>query len=370
MSTDFIAGLSQSLLNRASQSIFEVIKGKLGDSSPVPDLKLTAAWWVDQPPVFNLVAGPSGQTFLVDVVLNLQITPDGGKPNQSTANATATARATFDGSGIVRFSVVDLSFSNADPFVLAVLEAKKSDIAGKVNGLIGAIAVPIGPFGGITFNGFNVLIGGGVAYAAGGLAQPVVINQRQPVADDGFNIVLAESLIQQVVAIWWNNVPKDYSASQATVHLGGYSAAVVNGQVVLTLYLGGSLSLGDARWDIDIDPVTATVALAFDSDRNLRITGGSVSRPSVSIKPANFWAWLATIAGGLVSAITVAILNNVVGGKIQDSINDQLAQKLMQIPDLSGTFEGITITVSPRALALSGMGNQFLVTGTADFSAH
>ncbi|MGA8133077.1 hypothetical protein EXW72_04450 [Pseudomonas sp. BCA14] len=371
MSTDFIAGLSQSLLNNASESIFPTVGPKLGDTTSIPEINASLTWSVSAPPKFALAASGSGQTFLVSMPVDLTVTVTGQDPTSSTVGANASARATINGNGVVRLSVTDISFVTNDPFVLGVLNAKKSDIASKVDSLISAISIPLGPINGITFAGYALLIEGGNAYAAGGLSSPVAISQKQPPADGGFNLVLTEPLIQQVVAnLWWSTVQKTYSASGAVVHLNSYSASVNNGNLTLTLNLSGEYSLGPADWDISISPVTATLQVVVDAQRNIRISGGNVSRPSVSITPSNFWAWMATLGGGVISAITLAILNDVVEGQIQETIQGQLTQSLLQIPDLSGNFEGITLKVSPQNLNITGVGNQILLTGTASVTAY
>ncbi|AHL36878.1 hypothetical protein CD58_14945 [Pseudomonas brassicacearum] len=370
MSTDFIAGLSQSLLNNASESIFPTIAPKLGDTANIPEANASLTWSVSAPPTFSLAASGSGQTFMVSMPVELSVTVTGGDPTSSTVGANASARATVDGNGVVRLSVTDINFVTDDPFVNEILDALKSDIASRVNSLISAIAIPLGPVNGITFAGYALLIDGGNAYAAGGLFSPVAISQKQPPSNGGFNLVLTEPLIQQVVAnLWWSTVQKTYSASGAVVHLNSYNASVNNGNLTLTLNLSGSYSLGPADWDISISPVTATLQVVVDAQRNIRISGGSVSRPSVNITPSNFWAWMATLGGGVISSITLAILNDVVGGQIQETIQGQLAQSLLQIPDLSGNFEGFTLQVTPQNLNITGVGNQILLTGTASVTA-
>lgn len=369
MSADFIGRLGPELLNNASRSIFPTIKPKLGDTTYVPELHLTVTWGASSPPTFDLNTGDPDQTFAVHMPVDLTIQPDGGKASTGTVDVAAKARATIDGNGVLHFSITDLSFATVDPLLLAVLNAKKHDIADKINALISAIAVPLGPIQGITFAGYAILIDGN-AYAAGGLSAPVRIDRTPVIIGDAFNVLFSQALIQRVVdVLWWSTVEKTYSASGATVHLNGYNATVHDGQVVLNLYLSGDYSAGPATWDIDISPVTAVMRVVVDAQNNVRIDGGTVSRPSVDIKPSNFWAWMATLGAPVIMAITTAIIENVVEGKIQSSIQAQLNQTLLQIPELTGDFEGVTIKVVPQGLAISGQGNQITLSGTAAVSA-
>lgn len=365
MSTDFIGSTSQALLNSVSQSIFPNIKSKLGGTSHLTQpASLTVTWAVQTAPVFDLSG--NGPGFRVNLSLSLTITPDGGKPDTVYPDATASAKASISGSGTLSFFVTDLTFSTQDSFVKAVLDAKKNDIAETVNGLLSSLTIPLGPINGITLAGYAAGVSSGVAYAAGGLSTPVSINQHLNVGS-GFSIALSEALMQQAVkTLWWDKVDKTFSpGSGVTVHLNGYSASVSNGSLNLRLNLSGTYELGPATWDIDIDTVTATLSLSVDAERNIKITGGNVSRPSVNISPANFWAYVASIGASIIGEIVVLILDKVVGGAIQSSINSNLNQTLFTVPVLNGTFDGVNLTVTPVDLSIGGSGSQIVLSGTA-----
>lgn len=236
----------------------------------------------------------------------MTITSKDGTATTATMGVNANCWATIGASGKLSFSVSDLSFATTDRFVIAALSAWNADIPGKVNGLLSAICIPLGPVSGVTFAGYAVSVTEGSAYAAGGLVAPVT---------SGFSITLGEPLVQQAVAnLWWNNVQKHYSASGADVSLNSYTAAVSNGNVVLTLYLGGNYDSAGAEWDISIDPVTVSLPLQVGANCNIKIGCGTVSRPNVSLDPSNWLAYAYSIAGGIVATIITSTLNDVISG--------------------------------------------------------
>jgi hypothetical protein len=370
MSADFILSFSNAFLDRASQSVFPTIQPRLSRSERVSNLNLTIAWTVPKAPQFQLTGGGGGQMFTLTMPLAISITPDNGSKQTAESQAIASCRATITGNGAVHFGLVDLSFSATDPFVQAALNAKKTDIASQVNGFVSAIAINLAIVNGVTFAGYAFAIETGQAAAAGGLTMPVLVPPTPALTTD-FAVEIGEPLVQYIVATqFWNTVDKTYSTSGATVHLNSYSARLFNGQVILQLHLSGDFSIGDAHWDISIDTVTATLNLAVGADNTLRITGGSVSRPGVSLKPANVWAWLATIAASVLGAVTTAILNEVISGKVQDAINGKLARPLFQVPVLGGSIEGISVSITPVDLAVRGVGNQLFLSGNGQVSAH
>lgn len=370
MSTDFIGAVSQDLLNRASQSVFPAIGAKLGDTSRVDELKLQLAWAVAQPPEFILTSNDSGQTFLLNLIVALTITPDGGTATSEHVNVQATAAAAIDGSGRISLHVTDLHFQTSDAFVLAALNAKKADIWTQINSLIATFSIPLGPIGGIQFGGYGLSIDGGMACAAGGLSMPVSIGMRPPIGS-GFGLLLSEPLMQTVIRdLWWNSAQKQFSSDGADVSLTGYQAQIGGGQIVLTLFLGGSYSkdlfLGTARWDINISPVQAILRLTMDENRNLRIVGGPVSHPTVSVTPANF---LATTVSIFTMGIIDVVMNEIIAGQVQQQIQQNLSQTLMQIPILTYDFQGISFHVTPQNLVVGGGGNMILITGDASVTA-
>jgi hypothetical protein len=366
---DFLLAFSADFLNRASKSIFPTLQPKLSRSESVPEMHLKVAWKVTAPPQFQLTGSGGGQMFILTMPLDITTTPDGGQPAQATSDVNASCRAEIVAGGKLRFTVADLSFTANDPFLQAVLTAKKGDIAAQVNGLISAIQINLALINGITFAGYALQIGQGKGAAGGGLQMPVAIPSIPQLATD-FAGYITEALVRQLVqTTFWNSVPKDYGASGASVHLNSYEAGLSNGQLWMNLHLSGSYSSAGADWDINIGTVNVTLNIAIANGRDVVIQGGNVSRPGVSLHPSNWLAWIYTIGGSIVTSIITAILNDVIAGKIQSSINDNLHRTLLTVPVLSGGVEGVTITVAPKDLRIVGQGNQLVLSGNADVTA-
>ncbi|MFN3945399.1 MAG: hypothetical protein ACK4K7_10760 [Allosphingosinicella sp.] len=368
MSADFILSFSAAFLNRASQSVFPAIQPKMSRSGTIPSMQLTVSWGVSAPPQFQFTGAGGGQMFTLTMPLDVTTTPDGGPSQQGTSDVVASCRAIVVAAGSVQFSVADISFTSADPFLQAVLNAKKADITAQVNDFVSTLAIQLNVIDGVHFAGYALQIGQGQGAAAGGLQMPVTIPPTPGLSTD-FAAYISQPLLQYIVqTTFWAQVPKDYSASGADVHLNGYEAGLANGQLWLNLHLSGTYSSAGADWDIDIGTVNVNLNIAVDG-RSLVIRGGDVSRPSVSLNPSNWLAWVYTIGGGIVTAIITAILNDVIGGKIQDSIRGNLNRTLMDVPVLNGAFEGVNITLTPRDLAVAGQGSQLVLTGNADVTA-
>jgi hypothetical protein len=368
MSADFILSFSAAFMNRASQSIFPAIQPKMSRSGTIPSMHLTVAWGVTAPPQFPFTGAGGGQMFTLTMPLAVTTTPDGGQPQQGTSDVVASCRAIVVAAGRVQFSVVDLTFTSTDPFLQAVLNAKKADITAQVNDFVSAIAIDLAIVEGVNFAGYALQIGQGQGAAAGGLQMPVAIPSTPALSTD-FAAYISQSLVQYIVqTTFWAQVPKNYSASGADVHLNGYEAGLSNGQLWLNLHLSGTYSSAGADWDINIGTVNVVLNVAVEG-RNLVIRGGNVSRPDVSLHPSNWLAWVYTIGGGIVTAIITAILNNVIGGTIQDNIRGSLNRTLLEVPVLSGAIEGVNVTLTPRDLTVSGQGSQLVLTGNADVTA-
>lgn len=368
MPADFLLSFSAAFMNRASHSIFPTLQPRMNRSETVPEMHLSVAWSVSSPPQFQFTGAGGGQMFTLTMPLDVTITPDGGQPQQGTSEVLASCRAIVVADGQVQFSVVDLSFTATDPFLQAVLTAKKADIAAQVNEFVSAISISLSIVDGVTFAGYALQIGQGQGAAGGGLQMPVTIPSTPPLSTD-FAAYISETLVQYVVQTqFWATVPKSYSASGADVHLNGYEAGLSNGQLWMNLHLSGTYSSAGAEWDIAIGTVHVTLSIQV-SGNDLVIRGGQVSRPDVSLQPSNWLAWVYTIGGGLVTAIITAILNDVIGGKIQDNISTNLDRTLLTVPSLSGGVAGVTVSIRPKDLSVSGQGNRLVLTGNADVTA-
>lgn len=369
MPADFQLTFTDTFLTEAASQIFPEIGPKLQQTQYLSDQKLTLTWAVASPPQFVFTGQVGPQTFSLNIELNASVTPDGKSPESADAQAAVLVKASIDGTGTLSMRVASIKFTSDDALLLGVLKARQADVAEQINELLGAIAPTLSIVDGITFHGFAMDIGCGVAGMAASVDGDASNDTLTPPSTD-FALTIRQPLVQTLVQQnWWNTVPKTYGASGANISLNGYNVAVAQGQIQLTFYLGGTYSIGSADWNVQIDPVTATLNVSVDADRNVKLSSAGTTTPGVALNPDNWEADLFDIGLGLIGVITTAIISDVIGSEISGSIDSQLNQTMMQIPVLSGGFDGVTITVTPIQLALGGSGDELVVTGNGAASA-
>ncbi|RMB08008.1 hypothetical protein [Eilatimonas milleporae] len=373
MSTDFLAGVNASLLNDTSTSLFPSIKDKIGGTSTitVEGVKVSVTWSLTEAPVFDFSQSGTA-AFKVDLSLGISVTPEGGKPSSTKVPATADAQAAITGSGDLSFSVTDMTFNSEDPFLQKVLDIKKPEIIGQVQSLLSAIQLPIGPIEGTSFQGYAVAVVSDALNVGATISGGASISSSAPTSTDlGLGLVLSNGLMQNVVRnVWWNHTEKSFRPnSDTTVNINGYSFSVSGGRLNLALNLGGKYELdvgiGTAKWNIDIGTVHVTLNISIDDKNNVNLAGGSVSTPSVSIKPDNFLATITSIAAG---PIVTLILNEVVANMIPGQIKDHLAGTIYTVPTVSSSFQGVDFSLTPDKLSLTVNGSEVDVRGSASVS--
>ena len=125
------------------------------------------------------------------------------------------------------------------------------------------------------------------------------------------------------------------------------------------------MGIGTAKWNIDIGTVHVTLNISIDDKNNVNLAGGSVSTPSVSIKPDNFLATITSIAAG---PIVTLLLNEVVANMIPGQIKDHLAGTIYTVPTVSSSFQGVDFSLTPDKLSLTVNGSEVDVRGSASVS--
>lgn len=362
MGADFLAGISQALLEKASAALFPKIKDKLGGTSTISNPSATISWGVTAAPTFSLSSAES-QSFDTHVSLSVGATPEGGTKVTETVAATASTTVSINGAGKLGLHVADITFATSDPFLQAVLNAKKSDIGATIDSILARIEIPVGPVAGVTFHGYAAGVVNGGLYAAGSLGGPASIQALD--TGSGFQVQLSEALVLTLVqTLWWNNpqTSKHFDAHGASVDLKSYSASVSNGQLHLNLSIGGRYSWGHAHWDLRVDTVHAKLDFDIKNYKELWIDHGSTNKPGVSLHPSNFWATIATIALGPV----IAAIQLVIYEKLPGDIKDHLDRKVFTVPTLTETFEDVPITVTPSGISIKGAGSSLLLSGNAE----
>lgn len=369
MAYDFLAGVSQNLLNNISIQVYPSIKDKLEISGNI--LQPAAAlvqWNTSAAPSFDLSANDT-QNFKINVPSTLTITPQGGNASSEQLNLTGSCLTSIDGSGNLRFSISDIAFNSADPFVIAFLNIKKQDIINLVANLLATINIPLGPVEGITFNGYATQIDNSVFYAAGSVSGGGAFSS--PGIGGDLGLILSNTIMQTIVANqWWSRTPKSFRPnSDLTINLNSYGFDVAGNQMVLTLNLSGGYELdeglGNADWSVSIDPVTVLININIDANNNVVLAGGSVSTPGVSFNPENFLATVTSIATGDLIGL---IISQVISNDIPGTISSYLSGTIFTIPVLHETFQGISFSVAPTNLTLSVSNSQVVITGSAKAS--
>ncbi|KQO12475.1 hypothetical protein [Sphingomonas sp. Leaf242] len=369
MPADFQLTLSDASLNKIAVQIFPAVGPKLQQTESLPDQQLTLSWAITSPPVFAFTGQDGPQTFRMNLALTVTVTPDGKPPESAPATAVALVKTAIDGTGTLSLRVSSMVFNSSDAFLAAVLNARQADVANQVNGLLASISPTLGIVDDIAFHGFAVDVAAGVLGMAASINGNASNDSMTPPATD-YSLLVGQALVQTLVQQqWWNTVPKSYGADGANITLNSYNVVVAGGQILLTFMLSGTYSIGAADWDVRISPVTARLNVSVDANRNVKISSAGTSTPDVSLSPSNWLAYVFDIGLSLVAAITEAIISDVIGDKISGSINSQLDQTLLQVPVLSGGFDGVTITLTPDSLAVGGAGNQLLITGNGIASA-
>lgn len=369
MPADFTMSFSEAFLNKACGQVFPALASKLTQTERVPDQNLTLSWAITAPPQFVLTGQDGPQMFKLILQLQVSITPDGQPTDTGTDTGTATVLASIDGAGHLHLRVNALSFAGSDPFLTAVLNQKEADVADQVNQFLATISPSLSIINGITFGSYAIAFGPGAGAMAASLGPTTSVGAVTAPATD-FALTIGQPLVHQIVQqSFWNTVPKTYDASGAHISLNGYDVGLANGQVQLTLYLGGSYSVAGADWDVRIDPVVSTLNVSVDASNNVVSKSGGTSTPGVSMHPSNWLAWIYTIGAAVITAITQAIISSVIGDKIQGTINGQLDRTLLQVPVLSGSFSGVTITLTPGNLTVGGAGNQLVIAGNGTATA-
>lgn len=369
MSSDFLVGIDQTLLNNISAEIYPGIKEKLSQTSDIPNLKLKATWSVDAPPKFDLSKDSSG-AFDLNLSIKILATPDsGGQPTSETVPVSGSCVANIKGDVVV-FSLQDFTFQ-ADPFLTAIVDAKKGEIISMVNNLLQGLQIKLGPVTGVSFSNYAWQIKGGAFYTAGSINGAASIdNTLPPLNNNLLGISLSEALVKTVVQnTWWASAPKTiHASSDVTVNLNGYSLSVTD-KINISLSLGGDVyvdeGLATAHWSLNISTVNISLNISIDQSNNVVMAGGSISTPTVILVPANWLAGIESVGAGLIGNIVVdAVVSNQVPGGIRQYLNG----KVFPIPDVSENFQGVNLKITPKNLEISVNNGRVQVIGTASAS--
>lgn len=366
---DFLAGVSQDQLNQISIAIFPGIKDKLTGTSSSTDPDVTATWAVATPPVFDL-CNDGSQDFALKLDLTISLQAGTAKPTSETVQATGACSVAINGDGVLNVHLNDVAFATTDPFLMAVLEARKAAIISTLDTLLRTVNVPVGPIENLTFHGYATQIRNRALYVGGGLSGAPTIETELPIGP-GFAVQLSNTLMQAVVAqSWWANTPKSFRPnSDVTVDLRGYAFNVSNGRMSLTLGLGGDIYLdelvGTAHWSINISPVHVDVTVAIDDHRKVNIVGGGVSTPSVSTTPENA---LAVISSCLSMGVLNDVINIIISQKIPGSIQSHLNGTVFTVPVISESFQGVSFSLTPKDLVLQVTGDTVVIQGAVGAS--
>lgn len=363
--SDFFASVSQHLLNAASKSLFPSIRSKLQGSSSYENI--TASWSITDAPTFDLSQPQDGRTFQIGLSVHIEAGSD-----KAPVPTTGICALSISGDGNLSVELNDLTFNTDDKFLSAVLSAKKQDIIGTVDQVLDLIKVPIGPIAGVTFNGYSRGISNDAVNVMGSLGYPGASDAASVgTASDGFRIGMSRNLIYGAVkSLWWDTTDKTIRPNKdVVIHLNSFDVKVSGDSYSLTLDLSGDIYVdvwfAEAHWSISISTVTIGMNLSIN-DQNVMVTAGSVSKPDVTISPANALAWATTLPFGGASAIIELILSDVIAGKIPDAIRSAMNTPVFTVPTITETFQGISVNITPKDLSIGVMNDEILITGQAD----
>ena len=364
MPSDFLAGVSEDLLNQASSEVYPGIKSELTETSSIPELDVAVTWAVTAAPVFELDIG-TGDIFAMTVECQLDVTPDGGTEVTTPLSASLTCKVSMDGDGILEFFIKDILYDTEDEFLDAILLAKKEAIVSKLDSLLNTIKVPIGQVEGVTFNGFATEIRNSVLYAAGSLSGDASVDQELTV-DSGFGISVSNELMQSVVEnTWWADSDSTFKKDTLKISLDSYGFDVDDGELILSLELSGTLTLdlflGTARWEVIVSPVTVKLEVDIDSDGNVTIESDSISDVAVVLSPDNFGAGLSSVT----APFTFTAIGLFIGEALQSQLEEYLDQTVFTVPVIKESFGGIEFSVTTSDLGIEVNGSQIDITGSA-----
>ncbi|NKB45066.1 MAG: hypothetical protein GKS03_12390, partial [Alphaproteobacteria bacterium] len=124
MPSSFTVIISQLLLNQLSDEIYPSIKDKLTQTSSIPALDVSVTWTIVKPPDFELGRDQS-TSFILNVAIDLTVTPTGGSPTTTPLQTLATCDISISTDGKLGIAVSNLHFFTDDPFLKEILEAEK-----------------------------------------------------------------------------------------------------------------------------------------------------------------------------------------------------------------------------------------------------
>lgn len=395
---DFAVVVPLQLLNKCVVSVFPYIMSQCTGTLTDPGANVSVEFSLVSPPsIIGRFVNDASTLNHVGFAFSLLLTvrSAGGEVQAVSAMATGEVNVIQRSGQLVAVSGGALELTvvpSNDPFLKAVLNAKKSDLISyidktlsllHVSTLLPGIFPRMTPLEAVTkptkipYLTDRFVFGAHNAFAAMPMNDPPRL-LSEPVnlmstGHDIFRVQLAFSVIDKIAREqFWDPLPKEFSDSGAKVTLSDFKLSAVGTIITLSVSISGTVRpsvplVPDPEWGIyPSGTLQVRVEVYINQSNELRLRYVDSVVPKITLNPNNA---AAEVYGALIPGLA-AIVQIVVGGAVVDKISELITnfdKPILKIP--SGTFVvgNKRVTLVPDNLDLTFYSfnvEAFMLTGT------
>lgn len=384
---DYAIRLPNTFVNRCIENIYPHVESELGGTLIDEGLGVTVTWQLSEPPVIVSPYCLLEMTCYLNVVVELA--------NKKTASISVYLNdilsfvETSSGYTLEMSGHPFIELTPADPFALAVIKNKMSELTSALNNIFAVVLIPrdvpevfpemppleIFPFPFDTPNATESVLRTGygpdkfveqklsdIEPRVKGLLVPV--ESARGAYDNVFRVQISHRILEKVVTEkFWDPMPKEFTEEGGLIRLLSFNLEMKDDYLALVVALGGRVRVDisgvpDPEWSVDfLAPLDVHLKVYVAEDKTIRIKYEETYFPSFNLVENNAWAamyaaLIPNLKDMIASKLGTALVSNVI------ALVGDIDELLFELSDETFDIGNKSVTVSPQITSISSYGPQ------------